>query len=87
MPDVWSRFKWPTAIAVLVLMLATYLDWYWVWGCLFFYWALPGLRSGEVYLIEPIERLRNPILFWIITIMWAGFGLWTIVADLHWRFA
>ena len=87
MAEVWSRAKWPTVIAIPVLLLATWQEWYWVWGFLFLYWALPGLWSGQVYLLEPIERLRNPILFWIITAMWAGFGLWTIVADLGWRLA
>ena len=85
MTKVLSEVKWPTAIAIPILLLATYMAWYWVWGILFLYWAFPGLRSGEAYLVEPIERLRNPILFWIITAMWAGFGLWTIVADLAWR--
>ena len=82
-----SNPKWLTAIAIPVLLIATYMNWYWIWGCLFFYWAIPGLRGGQAYLIEPVERSRNPALFWIITAMWAGFGVWTIVADLHWRLA
>ena len=80
-----SNVRWPTVVAIPVLLLATYMDWHWVWGCLFLYWALPGLKSGEAYLVEPIQRLRNPILFWMITVMWAGFGIWFIVADLYWR--
>lgn len=77
--------KWPTLIALPLLILATVMNWYWIWGCLFLYWALPALRSGQVYLVEPIERARDPILFWMITAMWAGFGIWAIVADLSWR--
>ena len=77
--------KWPTLVALPLLILATVMSWHWIWGCLFLYWALPALRSGEVYLVEPIERARDPLLFWIITAMWAGFGLWWIVTDLLWR--
>lgn len=87
MRETWTKLKLPTVIAIPVLLLATYKEWYWVWGLLFFYWALPGLRSGEAYLVEPIKRSRHPILFWTITAMWAGFGLWTIAVDLSWRLA
>ena len=79
--------KWLTVVAIPVLLVATYMSWYWIWGCLFLYWALPGLRNGQAYLIEPVDRTRNPVLFWIITAMWAGFGLLTIITDLHGRLA
>ena len=79
--------SWPTIVAIPILLLASYLEWYWVWGALFVYWAVPAALSGEVFLVEPIERSTHPILFWIITAMWLGFGVWTIVADLSWRLA
>ena len=79
--------RWPTILAIPVLLIATYLGWYWVWGALFVYWAVPAVLSGEVFLVEPILRSDQPILFWIITAMWLGFGVWTIVADLSARFA
>ncbi len=79
--------RWPTIMAIPTLLLATYLGWYWVWGVLFVYWAVPAVLSGEVFLVEPIMRSDDPILFWIITAMWLGFGIWTIVADLSARFA
>ncbi|MEM7221586.1 MAG: hypothetical protein AAF495_01315 [Pseudomonadota bacterium] len=82
-----ETIKWPTAILLPVLLIATYFSWYWVWGLLFLYWALPAIRSGEAFLVEPIERASNPVLFWAITAMWAGFGVWTLVADLQWRLA
>ena len=82
-----SNQRWLTIVAIPVLVIATFMSWYWIWGCLFLYWAVPALRSGEAFLVEPIQRLQNPVLFWIITAMWAGFGIWTIVADLHWRMA
>ena len=77
--------KWPTLVALPLLILATVMNWYWVWGCLFLYWAWPALRSGEVYLVEPIRRAEDPLLFWAITALWAGLGVWAIVSDLSWR--
>jgi hypothetical protein len=71
---------------LVALGIATYMDWLWVWGLLFLYWAVPNVFTGEAFLVEPIKRSSNPVLFWIITVMWAGFGVWTFVADLTWRF-
>lgn len=76
-----------TAVVLLALAAATILEWYWPWGLLFLYWVAAGLRSGDTFLVEPITRARNPILYWSITAMWTGFGLWTLHADLVWRFA
>lgn len=79
--------RWPTIVAIPILLVTTYLGWYWVWGVLFVYWAVLAVLSGEVFLVEPIVRSSHPILFWVITVMWLGFGIWTVVADLSWRFS
>lgn len=76
-----------TAMVLLALATATYLDWYWPWGLLFLYWVIVSLRAHEAFLIERVTRIRNPILYWAITGMWGGFGLWTLYADLAWRLA
>ena len=87
MIDILAKIKWPTAAAIPILLVATHAEHYWVWGCLFLYWAVPGVLTGYAYLVQPIARAENPVLFWMITAMWAGFGVWTIVADLSWRLA
>ena len=82
-----ENVKWPTVVAIAVLMAATYFSWYWVWGVLFVYWAIVGLRTGDAFVVEPISRDENPVLFWLIVVMWAGLGVWSVVWDLSWRFA
>ena len=79
--------KWLTVAAIAVLIAATGLNMYWVWGLLFIYWAIAGIREGSAFIIEPIERAKNPYLFWIINGMWAGLGLWGVIADLSTRLA
>ncbi len=81
-----ANLKLPTALALPILMAATYFEHYYVWGMLFTYWALIAIRSGEAYLVEPIFRRENPILFWLISLMWLGFGMLYIVYDLMYRF-
>ena len=76
-----------TVMVLLALAAATFLEWYWPWGLLFLFWVIVSLRTHEAFLIERVTRIRNPILYWAITGMWGGFGLWTLFADLTWRFA
>ena len=83
--DRSTGFRPLTLVALVVLGIATYFDWYWVWGLLFIYWALPSVLHGEAFLIERITRADNPILFWLITGMWVFFGVWTTYADFVWR--
>ena len=82
-----NSMKWPTAGAISVLAVATYYDWYWVWGVLFIYWAISGPLYGEAFVVEPIQRTANPVMFWLITAMWGGFGIWAVYWDLSWRLA
>lgn len=82
-----ENVKWRTVVAIAVLATATYLNWYWVWGVLFVYWAIAGLRTGNAFVVEPISRDEDPVLFWLIAVMWAGLGVWAVVWDLSWRLA
>ena len=82
-----QKFKPLTVCVFVALLIATYYDWYWPWGLLFMYWAVPSLMTGEAFLIERVTRAQNPILFWLITGMWVGFGVWTVYEDLLWRLA
>ena len=52
---------------------------------LFIYWGAIGIRDGDVFVVEPVSRDENPVLFWLTTAMWAGLGVWAVVWDLAWR--
>ncbi len=80
-----ENIKWLTVIAIVVLTVATIMSWYWVWGLLFIYWAVGSIRIGEAFVVETVHREDNPVLFWIISAMWAGFGLWYVITDLALR--
>lgn len=75
--------KWLTLIGLPILLLTTFSGFYSVWGLLFMYWGVVSIMSGEVYLLEPIEREIDPTLFWIISVMWIGFGAMYVIADLY----
>ena len=75
--------KWLSLIGMPVLLASTFLGVYSFWGVMFVYWGVMSLRSGEVFLLEPIDREKDPALFWIISAMWIGFGLLYILTDFY----
>lgn len=82
-----DKIKWFTVLALVVLGVASYYEWYWVWGILFVFWAVTSIQGGQAFIVENISRRQNPVLFWLITVMWGGFGAWYVWADLSWRLA
>ncbi len=62
--------KLPTVVALAVLLGATFVGWYWVWGIFFLYWALSGIVTGQAFVVQSIQRDESPVLFWLISITW-----------------
>ena len=80
----WLRQrKWLTVIALPVLLISTYYGFYAAWGLLFIFWGITSTLSGEVFLIEPVNRRSHPVLFWLISAMWIGFGVLYGLADIY----
>jgi hypothetical protein len=80
-----ENIKWATIAAIAALVIATVMGWLWVWGLLYLYWAVAGAMTGNAFVIEIIERDRNPVLFWVINTLWTIAGVGTIAADLSGR--
>ncbi|MGI9353322.1 MAG: hypothetical protein ACR2O3_17310 [Rhizobiaceae bacterium] len=81
--DNLKQQKWLTLIGLPILLVASFNGVYAMWGLLFIYWGVVSVRSGEVYLLEPIERNHDPALFWIISMMWIGFGGLYVLTDYY----
>ena len=87
--DWFKQQKWITLISLPVLLVLTYFEYYSVWGALFVFWGIISVISGQVFLVEPITRSENPVLFWAISAMWIAFGVMYILADIypqHWGY-
>lgn len=72
-------------LTVAALLLATVFEHYWIWGLLFLWWAYTSWQTGEAFVLETIRIQDNAPLFYMITLMWAGFGLVYALQDLAWR--
>lgn len=77
--------KWPTILVLAILIATTVFNVYWVWGLLFIYWAIGGIRTNEMFIVQPLSRADNPGLFWFACVSWVGIGLWMIVGDILYR--
>jgi hypothetical protein len=75
---LWSGQKWRTLIVLPIMIVATLLGWYAIWGLLFIYWGALALIEREIFLVEPIMLDEDPVLFWIIMALWVGAGLYYI---------
>lgn len=72
-------------ICLGVLIIASILAHYWVWGLLFIFWAIYALKSNHSHLLFPISKQSEPPLYWSINLMWLVFGIWYLTFDLLWR--
>lgn len=74
--------RWLTLVALAIVVLALIFDLNFIWGLLFLFWAGPSLFTGVTFLVEPIHRSENPLLFWTIVSLWLGLSLTLIVWDI-----
>ena len=74
-------------IALPVLLAATALSLYWVWGLLFIWWIVPTIMNGQAFLMFEINREEDPFLYWTIVALWAGLGLMMISASFFPQYA
>lgn len=71
---------------LFILIVATMLNLYWVWGALFCFWTVSAFKNGSTFLLTTIAQSNSPTLFWMVSLMWLIFGIWYLVYDLLWRF-
>ena len=77
-----APFKWKTVLALAIIWVAVVLELNWVWGVLFIMWTVPALRTGQTFLVEPIMRSENRVLFWLIVGTWIVLSVFLILFDL-----
>ena len=77
-----GRTKIPTIIALIVLLVATVLNWYWIWGLFFLYWAIAAIVMRQAFVVQTVRRDENPVLFWFICVTWLVLALVSILYDL-----
>ncbi len=72
-----KSIKWRSIVGLLIIYLAMWFNWQWIWGVLFMFWVIPDMLSGVTYFIEPIEKRSDPVLYWVIIITWIIMSLYS----------
>lgn len=75
-----NNFKGRTIVGLIMVYVAIFMNWQWLWGILFLLWVLPDLWTGITYFMEPIEKKSNPMLYWIIIGSWLWMSAYTIAS-------
>ncbi|MCL3781325.1 hypothetical protein EMN47_13125 [Prolixibacteraceae bacterium JC049] len=78
---MFKNLKWRTIIGLIIMYVAIWQDWTWLWGVLFLIWVVPDIIRGITYFIEPIDKRENPFLFWLIVVTWFLMAIYNL-ADL-----
>ncbi|MYF84354.1 MAG: hypothetical protein F4176_09660 [Acidimicrobiia bacterium] len=77
-----SRSKLPTVVALAALLIATWMDWQWVWGVFFLYWAVLGIMTGQAFVVRTVDQDESPLLFWLISVTWLVVAALSVFYDL-----
>ncbi|WP_299550892.1 hypothetical protein [Seonamhaeicola sp.] len=73
-----NTFKWKAGIGLLLIALSIFTNWYWVWGIFFAAWVLSDIKSGYTHMLEPISKAESPKLYWVVVIVWALVGIYSV---------
>lgn len=69
--------KWKTIIVLTILLGSLSLGWDWIWGLFFLFWAVDGIRKNETYIVEPVNRVETPNVFWLVIGTWVALSLYS----------
>ena len=70
--------KWRTILGLIFMYIAMWFNWQWAWAVLFLLWVIPDIISGVTYFMEPVEKSKNPFLYWFIILTWLLMSFYSI---------
>ena len=68
------ELRWKTLLGLTMIALELALNTGFIWGIFGLFWAITNIQTGQTYVLEPLHRANNPILFWITVWLWMGFA-------------
>ena len=66
-----------------LLLIGTSLitGWTWIWAIFFAFWVYSDLKSSYTHMFEPISKKKQPFFYWIIVLLWATLGAYSVYYD------
>ena len=62
-PAITTGTAWKSALALICFWGVVFLDIRVFWAVLFLFWSWLALRSGQAYVVKPIDRHTQPMLY------------------------
>ena len=73
------RYRLRAILSLLLIVLSTLMNWYWLWGLLILLWAVNDMLTGQVWLSETIEKRSDPLLYHLVLFVWLVFGFYFVL--------
>lgn len=73
-----KTIKWKSILGLSLIGLGIINNWFWIWGIFFAVWVISDLRSGSTYMLEPVSRRENPLLYGILIAVWSFIGVYSM---------
>ena len=70
-----NNLKWRSILGLISIYLIILTGQNWIWGVFFLIWVLPDLKRGITYFIEPVNRRKEPVLYWAIVFTWLALAV------------
>ncbi len=62
---------WKSILALVIMPFAFYFNLTnFYFAILFIIWSIQGIRNKNVFLLDIITKRENPLLYWVVTIVW-----------------
>ena len=74
-----APWPWRGWLGLALIALAVGTGWGWINAVFLAVWIALGLRDRATYLFEPIERDRQPTLYWLVLASFAGLAVLSIL--------
>lgn len=71
---LFDKIRSKLALVFIAFILIS--EHYWLFGILFVVWGVIDIMNKSTHLLEPITRQANPVLYWIIILMWFFFAFY-----------
>lgn len=55
----------------------------------FLIWSVQGINTGNIFMLENINRQSSPVFFWIVTLVWLVLSLLSLAYSepvIHWYY-
>ncbi len=78
-----SPDKWKAYIGLTLIFTSLFTGWYWLWSIFFAIWLIMDIKSKSTFMLEPVHKNENPVLYWIIVTVW---GLLSVLSLIYYAF-